>query len=217
MCPASGTKVLMRHRYPTQAGEELQLPSEPPITPVSCEDLTHDAGTSSAACSNLNSVCKVVTWAMVQEATTSDASMQQLVAAIQEGFPHNVWDTPAVLRPYHRYSESLCSLDGVVLMGDWIVILPTLRRDILDALHSAHQGINAMCARAADSVFWPSITTDITRIRDQCGNCNRVAKSNPMQPPTDITPPDYPFQKIACDYFHDANMDYVVIVDRYSN
>ncbi len=69
---------------PAQAGEELQLPSEPPITPVSCEDLAHDAGTSSAACTDLNSVCKVVTWAMVREATTSDASMQQLVAAIQE-------------------------------------------------------------------------------------------------------------------------------------
>ncbi len=73
-------------------------------------------------------------------------------------------------------------MDGIVLMGDWIVIPPTLHRDILHALHSAHQGINAMYARAADSVFWSSITTDITWIRDQCGHCNGVAKSNSMQP-----------------------------------
>ena len=92
-------------RYPTQAGEDLQLPSEPLITPVSCEDLAHDAGMFYAACTNLSPVWKVVMWAMVREATTSDASMQQLVAAIQEGFPHNLWDTPAELQPYHRYSE----------------------------------------------------------------------------------------------------------------
>jgi hypothetical protein len=38
-----------------------------------------------------------------------------------------------------------------------------------------------------------------------------------MQPPSDITPPDYPFQMSCSDYFHYSDKDYVVIVDRYSN
>ena len=74
-----------------------------------------------------------------------------------------------------------------------------------------------MCTRAADSVFWPNITTDITRIRDECTHCHRAAKSNPMQPPCDITPPDYPFQRICADYFSFNNTEYIVIVDRYSS
>ena len=49
-----------------------------------------------------------------------------------------------------------------------------------------------------------------------CVHCNRIAKSNPMQPPTDPPHPEYPFQQIACDYFQYMNNDYVVIVDRYS-
>ena len=74
-----------------------------------------------------------------------------------------------------------------------------------------------MSARATDSVFWPNLTTDLHRIREECAHCHRIAKSNPMQPPADHTTPDYPFQKICSDYLTWGNHEYVVIVDRYSN
>ena len=74
-----------------------------------------------------------------------------------------------------------------------------------------------MSTRAADSVYWPNITVDIQRVRDECSHCHRIAKSNPMQPPSDIVVPEYPFQHICCDYFSFNNHEYVVIVDRYSN
>ena len=38
-----------------------------------------------------------------------------------------------------------------------------------------------------------------------------------MQPPSDLTLPDYPFQMISSDYFTYNSKEYVVIVDRYSN
>ena len=44
-----------------------------------------------------------------------------------------------------------------------------------------------------------------------------MAKSNPMQPPSELPIPDYPFQMICSDYFSFNGTDYVVIVDRYSN
>ncbi|GFO12503.1 retrovirus-related pol polyprotein from [Plakobranchus ocellatus] len=102
-------------------------------------------------------------------------------------------------------------------MGHRIVIPASLRPSILNALHAAHQGIGAMCARAADSVFWPNITTDITCIREECTKCHRTANSNPMQHPCDITPPDYPFQRICADYLSFKNTESIVIVDRYSS
>ena len=67
-----------------------------------------------------------------------------------------------------------------------IVILAALQPSILNALHAAHQGVGAMCARAIDSVFWFN-TIYITRTRNQCAQCNRAAKSNAMQPQTDIS------------------------------
>ena len=154
---------------------------------------------------------------MVRNATMSDDSLQQLTHIIQEGFPDDCRALNPNLRPYYKYRDSLCCVDGVVLLGERIVIPARLRLHILHALHSAHQGVSAMCARAADSVFWPNMTIDITKTREQCHECNRIAKSQPMQPPSTIEPPDYPFQQVCCDYFTYANHDYIVLVDRYSN
>ena len=74
-----------------------------------------------------------------------------------------------------------------------------------------------MKARANATVYWPGITGDMTRIRAECTACNKVAKSNPSQPPTIPAEPQYPFQMLSADYFHHMGHYYAVIVDRYSN
>ena len=180
-------------------------------------DIADDGATRMATSHTLYSLTNMVTWDMVREASASDPILRRLQCLTQDGFPSDCRKLSADLRPYHRISGSLCVVDGVLLTGDRIVVPETLRQEILMSLHAAHQGVSAMCARAADSVYWPNITMDIQRIRDQCTHCHRIAKSNPMQPPTDIVPPEYPFQKICSDYFTHNNHDYVVIVDRYSN
>ena len=101
-------------------------------------------------------------------------------------------------------------------MDQRIVVPPSLCQPVLNARHVAYQRISVMRAGAMDSVYWQDITTDIVRIRDQCTHCYRMAKSNPMQPPSDLTLPDYPFQMISSDYFTYNSKEYVVIVDRYS-
>ena len=150
---------------------------------------------------------------MVREATASDLTFISLINLLEDGFPDDCRELPLELRPYQRYAGRLCVVDGVVLMGQRIVVPPSLRQPILKALHAAHQGVSSMRARAMDSVYWPDITTDIARVRDHCTHCHQAAKSNPMQPPADITPPHYPFQMICSDYFTYNSKEYVVIVD----
>lgn len=74
-----------------------------------------------------------------------------------------------------------------------------------------------MMSRADVSVFWPGITPNITALRARCNHCNRMAPSQPNPPPTPATPPDYPFQYVCADFFHYKGVNYVVVVDRYSN
>ena len=203
-------------RYPSPVSPSPNV-SEINNTPCDFSDVADDGATVASASNTLYAVTNVVTWDMVRQATSSDETLKNVSSLIHEGFPSDCRELSPELRPYHRISGSLYCSDGVILMGQRIIIPSSLRPSILEALHAAHQGISAMCARAADSVYWPNITTDISRIRNECGNCHRVAKSNPMQPPIDIIPPDFPFQKICSDYFSYNNHDYVVIVDRYSN
>ena len=118
---------------------------------------------------------------------------------------------------YAPYASSLYVLDGVVMMSDRIVIPAALRRTIVSILHAAHQSIDRMKARASDSVFWPGLIADITKIRLECSECNKIAKSNPQTPPYPPTEPEFPFQQLAADYFQMGGINYVVVVDRYSH
>ena len=150
-------------------------------------------------------------------ATTSDENMQDLLNLIESGMPESAREKPASIRELHQFREHLHSVDGVVLYKDRIVVPASLRQEILASLHSAHQGVTAMTARAESSVFWPGITPAISNTRLTCHHCNRIAPSNPNAPPTPLTDPDYPFQCVCADYFHYKGCNYLVVVDRYSN
>lgn len=158
-----------------------------------------------------------VTWDRVRDATSSDENMFLLSSIIDNGFPDNRQDLPPSLRDFFQFREDLFTLDGVILYKERVVIPPSLRPEVLAALHAAHQGVTSMNLRAEASVFWPGITPDITAVRANCTHCNRIAPSNPSAPPTPLLTPQYPFQYICADFFHYKGANYVVIVDRYSN
>jgi len=52
------------------------------------------------------------------------------------------------LRPYHSVASQLTVHDGLLLKGTRIVMPLAFRFDILDQLHSGHQGITKCRARA---------------------------------------------------------------------
>jgi hypothetical protein len=158
-----------------------------------------------------------VTWDKVRVATNSDENMVQLVEIIESGMPESRLELPAPLREYHQFRDDLYTVDGVVVYKDRIVIPTALRQDVLTALHSAHQGTSSMVSRAEASVFWPGITPAITSTRNHCNHCNRMAPSQPNAPPTPPVLPLCPFQNVCADFFHYKGVNYLVIVDRYSN
>ena len=156
---------------------------------------------------------------MIRTATAEDDTLRQIGQLVSEGQGEDIKqkETPQAIRPYMKYFHHLSVVDGVVRMGQRIIVPSKLRPSILQSLHAAHQGVTVMSQRAADTVFWPGISIDINRTREQCEHCHRIAKSNALIPPEDITPPEYPFQRICVDYFQYCNNNYLVIVDRYSN
>jgi hypothetical protein len=185
---------------------------EPPQ--ASCSSNIDDELASLAA-STLSTMA--VTWDKVKLATTSDPDLSTLTTIIESGFPEFRHELPPAIQEYHKFREHLYTIDGVILYKDRIVIPPTLREQILTVLHSAHQGVTSMTARAESTVFWPGITSAITALRENCSSCNRMTPSQPSAPPYPTTLPSYPFQCICADFFHYKGMNYLVVVDRYSN
>lgn len=158
------------------------------------EDLTRNA---MATLTSLD----VVSWQDVQESTTCDPVMRMLSDIVTDGFPPRKEQLPEQVRSFFAFRDDLSLLDGVVMHKDRIVIPPNLRPRILSTLHSAHQGLTSMNSRAQASIFWPGITADLEFSRESCSPCDRIAPSQPMQPPTPTPDPVYPFQQLCGDYF----------------
>ena len=185
-----------------------------------------------------NDSVRAVTWDLVREETIKDATMQQLAALVNTIFPEEKQDLPSSLLPYWSIRNNLYIVDGVILMGDQVVIPqalrhritkehlmsanprilipPVLRREVIRSLHSAHQGISSMNERAKAGIYWPGITSDIKKERDNCSSCNRNMPSQARPPPIPPLIPTTPFEAVACDFFHYIGKYYFVAADRLS-
>ena len=97
-----------------------------------------------------------------------------------------------------------------------MVIPSSLRKAVLDNLHSAHQGVSGMESRAQALVFWPGISYDIQRTREECYVCNKNAPTQAAQPTEYRNPPSAPFEQVFADFFLFAGHHYLVIGDRLS-
>ena len=198
-------------RYPISAADDDGNDSD--IVPEMEQTAHVTAMSSLSSMDNIRSV----TWDRVREATASDPKMMNLLHTIQSGFRGNKKFFPKHLRSFYRFRNDLYTVDGIVIYKKRIVVPANLRSEILDNLHSAHQGVTSMISRAEHSVFWPGITSDIKTTREKCTHCNIMAPSQPSAPPTEPLLPEYPFQAICSDYFVKEGYGYLVIVDRYSN
>ena len=210
-------------RYPSSE-EDPSLPdfeSDPDLDflaalRIECEDEDLEHSIIASARSNLNDI-QAVTWDRVKQETRSDTHLTQLMQYIVQGFPTNCTDLPLPLQPYWCHRNKLSIVDDVIMFDNRVLIPPTLRQEVLDSLHSAHQGVTGMGNRARATVFWSDISSALQTTRDSCEPCDRIAPSQPFQPPVPPMVPTMPFEAIAADYFELGGYYYLLSVDRFSN
>ena len=157
-----------------------------------------------------------ITWPLLIQETQRDPTLTLLLDYTTSGFPPELPTTHPGLKPYWKYRDALYELDGVLMYDDRVVIPHTLQQNALDILHSAHQGVSSMEARARAIIFWPGITTAITNMRASCRQCIENAPSQPRLPPAPFDPPSTPFEQIVGDYFQSGACHYLVVADRLS-
>jgi len=68
------------------------------------------------------------------------------------------------IKAFEKVKEELSIADGLLLRGNRVVIPTSLREDILNKLHSGHQGLVKCRQRARQSVWWPNIYSQIENI-----------------------------------------------------
>ena len=114
---------------------------------------------------------------------SKDSVMRMLSDQISNGFPPEKKLLRIELREFWQHREVLSKVDGVPLIKNSVIVPQSLRDEVLETLHSAHQGTTGMHERETSSVWWPGITPQIKERREKCKNCNEHTPSQPSAPP----------------------------------
>lgn len=198
--------------------DDIEITSSESLSSIRCSDSSTNIMELQLISNSHDMVNKIraITWMTVLQACETDETAMQLKRIIESGFPDKKTELPLGLSEFWEYRTELYIVDDLIFYKQRVFIPPCLRPEVLDSLHSAHQGVTSMNERAKVTVFWPGITKDIQKIRDHCQSCNRIAPSQARIDPHEPWIPKAPFEAIACDYFTYQGRYYFVAADRLS-
>jgi len=152
----------------------------------------------------------------LRQNTQTDAVCKRLADTIFTGWPDSYKDVPHDIRPFYAMRDELTVDDGLILRGQRYVIPHSLQKHYLTQLHQGHPGIQSTKRRARETMFWPTIYSDIEREVSRCAPCNAL-KQHQMREPLQLHQiPDSPWSITAADIFEWSGKTYLVLVDSYS-
>ena len=150
----------------------------------------------------------------IQQAQKEDAVCCKLIKYCLEGWPDKNL-LPGPIKPYIHVAAELTVQNDLLLRGSRIVIPVSLQIEILDKLHSAHQGIHKCRQRAQQSVWWFGLNRQLTDLVNNCPKCCKDRYQHP-EPLIPSEFPSLPWQKLATDLFYWKGSAYLLIIDYYS-
>ena len=153
---------------------------------------------------------------LVKSRSASDPVMAMLRDFIYRGWPESRRECPIELLDYWNFRHDLVLEDGAILKGSKIVIPASLRKRVLNIVHTGHQGETKCILLARESVFWPRKTEEIKKMVRECGICNKYQAAQARLPILQPELPSFPWEKLGTDIFEIDGTKYLIIVDYFS-
>ena len=175
-------------RYPVQsgtAGTSAYMGGGFPQAPEQDQKWSAEVEEAVIASYTAGKGVRVVSWDHLREAGIADPQYVDHLHKVGTGAD----DWSGSNAEYKKYREDLIVVDGVVTHKGRVVVPHAMREEVLRALHRAHQGATGMSLRAAETVWWPGMGADISRMREGCVRCKQNAPSQPPAPPTELPVP----------------------------
>ena len=135
---------------------------------------------------------------------------------IKQGWPEKK-NCPPAAQPYYDERGELIESQGLVFRGEQLVVPVSLRKEMLNQLHSSHIGIGGCVRRAREILYWPRMSAEIRYFVFRCTICQTY---RPEQACEELQPhelPSRPWQKIVADLFVLGQQTFLIMVDYWSN
>ena len=143
-----------------------------------------------------------------------DEVTKLLVKYCSQGWPERP-QLPGPLKPYWPERNELTVQQGLLMKGNRLVIPVSMRLDVLDKIHEAHQGITKCRERAKTAVWWPGLSKQLEELVSKCPICAKH-KVNPTEPAIPSELPDRPWQKVGADLFELKGESFLIVIDYFS-
>lgn len=164
---------------------------------------------------------KDITLQKIKAETENDKTFRELRDIIIKGWPDNCNKLQNCLKDYWKYKEDLTTHDGIIIKSNRIVVPPSMRSEILEILHSNHQGIEYTTKFARQTVFWPNIKSHINDKIARCSTCLKYAPKQQNPPMLSHDVPKSPFERVSIDIcelvINEKNRKFLITVDHYSD
>ena len=110
----------------------------------------------------------------------------KLAMVVLKGWPESCKFLDVDLKSYWPHRHAISIIDGVIVLGNRIIISAKLRSIFLAEMHDAHLGIVKTKLHACRCVFWPGINADIEELCKQCETCRQNQQDSPFSPNTSV-------------------------------
>ena len=164
----------------------------------------------------ISNITSPINISLIKSATEKDPTLNRLKQMIMEGWPEYRKQCPQELWDFWYFRCDLAIEDGMILKSNRIVIPEELRRQVLEALHTGHQGETKCILLASQSVYWPGINKEIISMVKDCYQCNKFQPAQPKLPIMQPDLPTRPWEKLGTDIFEFNGLKYLMIVDYFS-
>lgn len=148
--------------------------------------------------------------------TSNDAVLKNIIEVYNKGWPLEKRKLTDNIKQYWKFRNDIFVDNGLVYLGDRIIVPTSLRQEMLKLLHESHIGMTKTKMRARQLLYWPGIDTDIENYIASCRICEKFRPENYKEPMIPHPVPSFPFEYIGCDIMTYANIDYLVVIDYYS-
>lgn len=149
----------------------------------------------------------------LKEATAADQVLQDLCKKVETGWPLKRPSVNSNIHSYWPIRHKISIQNGIVMVGDKIIIPQSFKKVILDKLHIAHQGIQRTKAKARKSLFWPGMAQDIEMMVEKCAPCQQLQPRLQKEPLITHNVPELPWLKVGADIFKLRGQSYLLLVD----
>ena len=136
-------------------------------------------------------------------------------SSYEQRYTTHVQKVPLQIREFFDSTGHLSMSNGLLTYDDRIVIPADMRGEVLECIHTGHQGITKCRKRANLSVWWPGISKEIKAKVESCQFCQENQPSQRKEPLMTTDLPDRPWQ-VSTDLFELASQKYLVVMDYYS-